>query len=208
MEILDGCQHAIFRSIFVDSIAVVGVRATTIRKLAFSANNSFAFVNLPKFGWNGIWLVIHVSPPIGPFNIMEEDHTSWTQQTPLLNQAQFVEHSKPIVISVDKNAVVSAGKGRECIKAVTFLNRYPSVARILDGKISVEARVNDRIGSNWQCQEFIGGHASAGSDLTATLPTSRPCERNNKVSCKFFHVYSSIESVLELGGEPAKCIVS
>jgi hypothetical protein len=80
---------------------------------------------------------------------MKEDHASQTQQALLPDQAQFIEHGIPIVISIDKDTVVSSSKIWERIEAVTFLDRHPSVAGVLESKICVETGVNDCMRNTW-----------------------------------------------------------
>jgi hypothetical protein len=126
---------------------------------------------------------------------MEEDHSSHAQQVSLPDQAQFIDHGVPIVISIHEDAVVSASKIRERIEAVALLDRHPCIASVLENKVCVEAGVNDRIRSDWEFQKFIRTKAGAGSDLAKACPTSLSCERNNKMPHKLLHIRSPAKSI-------------
>ena len=169
MKILDCSRHTIPWSAFADGVAHSQVLPIAVRELAFPSNDSLAFVIQPKFRGNRVGLVIHISPPIRPLDVVEEDHSSTIQQAPL-NQAQLIEHGKPVVISIDKDAIVSPGKFRECIEAVTPLDLDPCVARVFGRKFGIEAAVNDRIRGEWQLEKLIRGETSAGADFANRLP--------------------------------------
>ena len=86
---------------------------------------------------------------------MEKDHTSWMQQTPLPNQAQLIEHGVPIVISIDKDAVVSAGKIRERIEAVALIDRHPRIAGVPENKVRVEAGIVCEISGSFRISSVL-----------------------------------------------------
>jgi hypothetical protein len=119
---------------------------------------------------------------------MEKDHTSWMQQTPLPNQAQLIEHGVPIVISIDKDAVVSAGKIRERIEAVALIDRHPRIAGVLENKVRVEAGIDDRMRNIRQLQNFICAEAGAGPDLAKILPIMLSCQRHDPIPYKVLHM--------------------
>jgi hypothetical protein len=76
---------------------------------------------------------------------MEEDHPTTPQQGPFPDQAQFIEHGVPIMISVDEDAVVGSVQIRERIEAVALFDCDSWIARVLERKVGIEAGVHDRI---------------------------------------------------------------